>query len=490
MIKILVWAALAATLMLLSPENIQADRAFTTAVPPLQACDENPPVGYTRSIHASVAGDELTLTVSDRFGGAVSSLTWRGKEFINTWDHGREISYAWGMDDYGECLNPTEPGSASDYQSQDSTSRLLSVCSPAEDSLTTTTQPAYWLVPGETGFCSGGASTAVNDSPLTNQRIEKTIEIGYGGLEHVIAFTATITLDQSYRSNNLEIPTGYLTYEFDQFWNYNPLTHELIPGESGPVTAPWSFAHDDSLPPILSTTDGEYAMGAYSAEMIQHYGTYGTNMSDPRDRTNKWNIVVREQPAPAGAYTYRSFVIVGTLQQVQDALSELYRLHPADFSPPVGFIDVVSCNEIAGWAWDPKTPDQPIDVEFYAMDEDGSERLLGRVTASRPRQDLVAALGDNGEHGYAFPSSNLVHDNRPIRLKARAINSVADLPARTLNNSGWFLECPQFGPPASPTVTEPEPGPSTVPALPCLSALLPAVVVIGLRLRRRGQANP
>jgi hypothetical protein len=176
-------------------------------------------------------------------------------------------------------------------------------------------------------------------------------------------------------------------------------------------------------------------------------------------------------------------------------MSELYRLHPVDFNPPTGYIDVVNCSEIAGWAWDPKTPDQPIDVEFFAVESDGTENLLGRVTASNPRQDLVTALGDNGEHGYAFPASNLVDDNRRVVLKAYAINSVASLPARPLISSHPALECPQFGPPA-PT-TEPKTAPSesapvTSPGVPCLGGMLPAVMVIGLgfNLRRSSHAKP
>lgn len=56
------------------------------------------------------------------------------------------------MDGYGEGFNPTEPGSASDLFAPTSTSELLQVCSPAENTLTTLNRPAYWLAPGETGF--------------------------------------------------------------------------------------------------------------------------------------------------------------------------------------------------------------------------------------------------------------------------------------------------------------------------------------------------
>jgi hypothetical protein len=408
-------------------------------------------------------------------------------EFINTWDHGRQISYAWSLDGYAECLNPTEPGSANDYQRPDSTSRLLQVCGSGENVLTTTTQPAYWLAPGQSGFCSGGARTAVNDTTLTNQLLEKTIEIGYRGLDNVIAFTAVVTLREPHQSLQLEIPTGYLTREFNSYWLYDPHARALSRPGSGPLHAPWSFEHVGGLPPILATADGAHAMGAYTGEPIDYYGIYGTNAPNPRDRTNKWHMVIREEPAPAGAYTYRSFAIVGTLDEVQAAMSELYLLHPADFDPPTGFIDVVDCREIAGWAWDPKSPDRPIDVEFYAVDPDGAETLLGRVTASNRRQDLVTALGDNGEHGYSFPASNLIHDNSRVVLKAYAINSVPGLAAQPLHGSGVPLECPGFGPPKNPTVpSSPTAAPAAEPAsgspFPCTGAFLPLTAGFSLWL--------
>lgn len=480
--RILLLAGLAISLALLLPHSAQTKSIEPAAQPTTQACDQDPPQGYTRTIHGLVDGDELTLTVSRRFGGSVESVRWRGKEFINTWDHGREISYAWWLDDGGDCLNPTEPGSSRDYKSLDSTSRLLEVCSPAEDTLSTKTQPAYWLSPGESDS-AGRACSKVIDSPLTNQFIEKTIQIGYRGLDNVIVFDAVLTLRDSHKSNGVEIPTGYLTYEFNRFWRYDPRSGELTRAESDPITGPWAFQQANKLPPILSTRDGAYAMGAYTDEPIQEYGIYSNHANDARDLTNKWNIVVRTQPAPAGTYTYRSFAIVGTLEDVQAAMTKLYYLHPVDFNPPSGFIDVVSCNEIAGWAWDPKVRDQPVDVEFYTLESDGSETLLGRVSAGNFRQDLVTALGDNGRHGFAFPTSNIVHDNRPVRLKAYAINSDAALPAQPLGNSGWPLACPEFGPPAptdaAPTATEFAPT-ATEPAgparLPCLGALLPILL--------------
>ena len=447
--KAIIPFSLLAFFLLVPPfASLRSDTAYLeqVATPIVQGCEEKPANSYTQTIHGIVDGDELHLRISARFGGAVESLTWRGKEFINIWDHGRQIGYAWGMDGYGECLNPTEPGSASDGRGPTSTTQLLSACHLADNSLSTTARVAYWLAPGQSGGCGGGAVTAVNDTVLSNHILEKTIEIGYQGIDNVIAFSARITMPEVYHDSQLEIPTGYLTYEFNDYWLYNPKSRELIKPASQPITGPWSFENVGSLPPILATKDGAYAMGAYSAEPVRYYSILGTNSPTLADRTNKWNIVVREEPALKISYTYTSFVIVGTLEQVQEAMQRLYELHPADFNPPTGWIDVANCQEIAGWAWDPKAPNQPIPVEVYDLQEDGTQTLLTRMIADQPRGDLETALGDNGEHGFNIQTRSILHDDQRHRLRIYAVNSDPALPNRYLYGATSVIECPELRP--------------------------------------------
>lgn len=405
-------------------------------------CLTDPPPGYSREIRAPVDGDPLTLRVSTQFAGAVESLIWRGKEFINIFDHGREISYAWGMDGWGECLNPTEPGSAPDGFGQGSTSRLQQVCSDAPDTLTTTTRPAFWLAPGGSGFCDRGATRAVNTSPLTDHTLVKTVTIGYGGIDNVIAFDATVTLDRDYRSNGLEVPTGYLTSDFTAYYRFNPATGERIEPPSDPLVRPWSFVNSSKIPPILATRDGAYAMGAYTDAPIVTYEILSYDVPNPTDRTNKWNIVAHEEPAPARDYHYLSFAIVGTLASVEEAMRALFVLHPTDFEPPEGYVDVADCDRIEGWAWDPKAPDQPIDVRIYDVTDPDNRALLATTSAGRLRPDLPPVLGDNGRHGYFLPTPRALRDGTRHIVAAEAVNSVEGLPGRTLIPATSPLTCP------------------------------------------------
>ena len=479
----------------------QRQQESTPALQPVmsaqdQTCDIEPADDYVQQISGMVDGDELVLQVSARFGGAVDSITWRGKEFINVFDHGRQISYAWQMDGYGECLNPTEPGSASDLFKPSSTSDLLEVCRPESNLLTTTVQPAYWLAPGESGFCEGTVE-AVNDTLISDHIMHKTIEIGYGGIENVIAFTVEITTQEPYRRLHLEAPTGYLTYEFTNYWRYDPSTGELLKPESDPLVEPWSFVHVSKVPPILATEDGAYAMGAYTAEDVIVYEILRYDVPNPADRTNKWNIIIHEVPAPAGVYTYQSFIVVGTLEQVKEGMRKLFELHPTDFTPPEGYVDVANCNAIDGWAWDPKTPDQPINIEVRRVNADGTETALFTTSASRYREDLASALGDNGQHGYSIATSDVLKSGEKQTIRVYGFNSNLNLPPQALIPSEMTLECPQFEPAETQSITNEqadapdgeEPQAEGSPSLPCIGWMFPAMLGVAVHMKKRRQSH-
>src|SRR5918992_2143889 len=66
------------------------------------------------SISSSFGGSDIVITATGRVAGAIHSLRWRGKEFVNSYDHGRQIQSASSFDGLGECYNPTEAGSEAD----------------------------------------------------------------------------------------------------------------------------------------------------------------------------------------------------------------------------------------------------------------------------------------------------------------------------------------------------------------------------------------
>ncbi|ABD56239.1 peptidoglycan-binding domain-containing protein [Jannaschia sp. CCS1] len=412
------------------------DPALTDG-PDALGCVEAPPDGYARIITGMVDGDPVELRVSARFGGAVGGLTWRGRQFLNIYDHGRQISYAWHLDGHGECLNPTEPGSAQDYFLQSSTTRVLQICGEAPNRLSTRINPAYWTAPGEAAFCDNGTTGGVNTTLVSENLFEKVIQIGYRGIENVILFDATITLERDYQSLRTEMPTAYLTHDFTARYSFDPRDGTLIPREeSMDLYPPFSFVHVSNLPAVLATEDGQFALGAYTAIPGASYELLHYDVPNPYDANNKWNILVGHVPAPAGPYSYRAFAVIGTLEQVRASMVELAALHPVDVTPGWGFVDYVGCDEVAGWAWDPDAPDVPMMVDLRDL---GTGEIVLSVLADAYRADLPGALGDDGRHAFRIPAEDL--PDGPVTLAADVRASVDGLPGIALTPNQFSLDC-------------------------------------------------
>lgn len=65
-------------------------------------------------VHAaeSLRTGEIALSTCDHDAGAICSLTWRRKQFIDDYDHGCQLQSAVSFDGRGESENPTEAGAS------------------------------------------------------------------------------------------------------------------------------------------------------------------------------------------------------------------------------------------------------------------------------------------------------------------------------------------------------------------------------------------
>ncbi len=261
------------------------------------------------------AGKEIIFATSLRFAGAIQSLTWDGMEFINCADHGRELQSACSFDDSplagAETFNPTEAGSRDDGKGPVSSSRLLHI-SVAEHRLSTRTQMAFWLAPGE----RSGGQLARNTNTLSDYILTKDVQIGFDGNPQVLDYRVTFTLPQTARhaSAQFEALTGYLSPAFEEFWQFDPRTGKLEPLSDGPG--------EIAYPVVLATADGRHAMGIFAFPQ-NVAGTIGPTYGRWRFRaakTVKWNCVFRvanSKGIPAGDYSYHLLVPIGTLAEVE-----------------------------------------------------------------------------------------------------------------------------------------------------------------------------
>ena len=281
-----------------------------------------PPDGQA-TIRAKAGASEIVITTTARLAGAIHSLTWNNKEFIDSADHGRQLQSACSFhrgslkDFWAETYNPTEAGSRKDGAGDRSSSTLLSLNAVANE-LKTTTRMAFWLAPGE----KSSDRPARNDKILSDHEVSKRVKIGYRDWPNVIEYEVTFLVPENEKQTfaQFEAVTGYMPAEFSRFWKFDPQLGELKTLEDGPG--------EQEFPVVLATPNGSHAMGIFSPDQPSkgfEKAGYGRFRFGP-EKVVKWNCVFRiqnEQGVPAGKHTFRSFVIVGSLKEVSESLAGL-----------------------------------------------------------------------------------------------------------------------------------------------------------------------
>ena len=276
-------------------------------------------------IRAKAGASDIVITTTGRLAGAIHSLTWNGKEFIDSQDHGRQLQSASSFDCGGpqefwaEQYNPTEAGSRADGAGPRSSGKLLTLTAE-RGQLRTQSQMAFWLAPGE----NSSGRPALNTSLLSNHLLAKRVHIGFKDAQHVIEYEVVFTVPKGERHHyaQFEALTGYMPAEFSRFYKFMSASGKLAPLDDGPGEQP--------CPVVLATETGSHAMGIYSPNQPSkgfEQAGYG-RFRFPQEKVTKWNCVFRvRRPAgiQPGDYKYRLFVAVGTLEDVRSALAAFGR---------------------------------------------------------------------------------------------------------------------------------------------------------------------
>lgn len=273
-------------------------------------------------IRGKAGASDIVVTTTARLAGAVHSVTWGGREFIDSADHGRQLQSAAAFDCgkpnfHAECYNPTEAGSRRDGAGAKSSSQLLELTA-AKTVLETTTRMAFWLNPGEKSV----GRPAKNDGPLSAYLVSKKVTVGVGEWPHAIDYRVTFTVPpgEAHTYAQFEALTGYMPPAFSEFFTLDVATGKLAALTDGPG--------EQAMPVVFSTKDGKHAMGVWSPDQPSRgYATAGYGrFRFAAEKVVKWNCVfrVREPKGiPAGDYSYRMIVAVGTKEDVAKTLTGL-----------------------------------------------------------------------------------------------------------------------------------------------------------------------
>ena len=273
---------------------------------------------------------------SDRTAMAIDSIVWNNIEFINAWDHGRELQSAVTTVD-GECYNPTEAGSGNGDSIGSTSSSIVVSVSCDSAALETSVLPAYWMLPG-TSESSCGA--ALNKEKVSNWTMSKHVSIGYETIENVIYFANNVFVPINLTSSGLpgtqiEAPTAYLNANFDTFYSIDfenggnmegNLTEIVIDNNVGGAV---SVNSANSSYVIIGTNDTLAAIGVipkiYPQRGFALFNFLGLEYDS--DKTTKWSIVTYHENVVSGTtLMFENWFCIGTLQSVQQCMSKVYQL--------------------------------------------------------------------------------------------------------------------------------------------------------------------
>lgn len=89
---------------------------------------------------------------------------------------------------------------------------------------------------------------------------------------------------------------------------------------------------------------------------------------------------------------------------------------------PIGCIDILTRNRIAGWAWNPLSPDQAVTVEIL----DGNDVVLS-LLADQHRADLATIGIGDGRHGFSASGVSGLFPLSRHRIRVRLASNGVDL---------------------------------------------------------------
>jgi hypothetical protein len=217
-----------------------------------------------------------------------------------------------------------------------------------------------------------------------------------------------------------------------------------------PTTRPIYFAVDFDADSSQAGAIDAYFQGVASVIGLSRTGVYGgyyivNQLFDAGLITFGWQTYAWS----GGAWDSRA-----QLRQVENGVDDdqldadlgmvadygQWPIAPPPPSATRGWLDSVSCDQLAGWAQDPNSPTTSIPVDIYVDGPAGSGTGLGRFPAANDRSDLCSAIG-SCNHGFTIQPPATLYDGHAHTVYAYGIAVTPGATNSLLSGAPKTLHC-------------------------------------------------
>ena len=324
------------------------DNALTSAGESLAGYTDAEPLalyGYRRygrrnTAFATLAAGGVTIRSNRVAGCALWSWKWKGVEYVNVHDYGRQIQTSVGFSHDGIGVNPTEAGSRYSAGSLPAAARQGAPCvsvSTVDSGGPSPTQrtraiPLEW----EPELLGGGPANPVAWPRMT---VGKDITLNYAGLGPVARYTTVVTVPVRYAAFGAEIPTVYLNGDLRELTLYDAAANTTR-------RLPTVCDRLDGVNPgsgyggiIASSDDGTRAFGYYGVH-VEHGGSvtrpkagFGFSRhhcspvgNGPADSSTTKLRAFNQEGLVAGENRFTTYLMTGTRAEVRALMRRLYTM--------------------------------------------------------------------------------------------------------------------------------------------------------------------
>ncbi|HET6582209.1 MAG TPA: M23 family metallopeptidase [Nannocystaceae bacterium] len=220
---------------------------------------------------------------------------------------------------------------------------------------------------------------------------------------------------------------------------------------------------DDDVHPTVAAADGTItSIGSYSIYLTDAGGTRYDYLHSTSILVSEGDAVTREERlsrvsnqfggTPTTVHLHFNlsqdvagvgFVYVSPYMSMVAAYEDLMGLGN---EVPAGPVDAVDCASIRGWAQDPDTPEQPVEIRVWFGGPADDPNATGvTLLADQPRDDLCEPLG-SCEHGFDIEIPKSLRDDQSHAVYVYAVDTEGS-EAPLLDASPGEFAC---APPAAP----------------------------------------